>query len=228
MATVAAERAVTRTVTRLFELTDQRRWDGLADLFAAEVLLDYTSLVGGEPARLSPEEIVGSWRTTLGGLDATQHLVSNVLVDPEEGAAGAAATATAQFQATHVLANPTGDDTWTLGGHYRFELTRTGDTWRVSAMAMTATWASGNRHVMTLATGRPRSAAEAARAYRGEIELAGGGRYDNDYVGIFETRDGRIVRFVERFDPAVLSAAFGERMVETFSLDESSSGQPER
>ena len=36
--------------------------------------------------------------------------------------------------------------------------------------------------------------------YRSEIELANGGRYDNDYIGVVETRDGRIVRFVERFD----------------------------
>lgn len=55
--------------------------------------------------------------------------------------------------------------------------------------------------------------------YRGEIELVGGGRYDNDYVGIFETDGGRITHFVERFDPNVLSAAFGDTVGETFSLD---------
>ena len=55
--------------------------------------------------------------------------------------------------------------------------------------------------------------------YRGEIELADGGRYDNDYVGIFETRDGQIVRFVERFDPATLSAAFSDTLSQTFSLE---------
>lgn len=38
-------------------------------------------------------------------------------------------------------------------------------------------------------------------------------------MGIFETRDGLIVRFVERFDPAVLTAAFGDTIGTTFSLD---------
>lgn len=54
--------------------------------------------------------------------------------------------------------------------------------------------------------------------YRGQIELRGGGRYDNDYVGIFEVRDGRIVRFIERFDPTVLSTAFGDTIAHTFTI----------
>jgi hypothetical protein len=44
-----------------------------------------------------------------------------------------------------------GDPTWTLGGHYRFDLTRTPGGWRIAAVTMTADWATGNQHIMTLA-----------------------------------------------------------------------------
>lgn len=54
--------------------------------------------------------------------------------------------------------------------------------------------------------------------YHGEVELTDGRRYDNDYAGIFEARDGRLVRFVERFDPIVLVEAFGDSVDETFSI----------
>jgi hypothetical protein len=85
-----------------------------------------------------------------------QHLVAGHLVEVE----GDRATCTAQFQATHVLAdpavNPHGGTTWTLGGHYRYGLVRTGEGWRIAALTMTATWAAGNRDIIALAAARAR------------------------------------------------------------------------
>jgi hypothetical protein len=40
-----------------------------------------------------------------------------------------------------------------LGGSYRLELVRNGPTWRISAVTMAATWASGNQQIMSLAPG---------------------------------------------------------------------------
>ena len=114
---------IVEVTVRMAWLADRRDWDQLVGVFADEVDLDYTSLTGGDPVRLSRGDLVAGWRTGLGGLDATQHLVSNHLVEVD----GDRAVATAQFQAVHVLANPHGDPTWTLGGHYRFGLTRQAD-----------------------------------------------------------------------------------------------------
>lgn len=140
------------TTTRVAWYADQRRWDNLADLFAEQVVLDYTSLVGGEPATVAPADIVRSWKATLGGLDATQHLISNHLVDVH--ADGNTAMATAQFVATHLLATSHGGPIWTLGGHYRWTLGQEGGVWRIESMTMTATWASGNQQIMTDAAER--------------------------------------------------------------------------
>ena len=148
MSTIEERTAIVDVTTRMAWLADRRDWDALvAGVFVDRVQLDYTSLTGGEPATLAPADIVAGWRRGLGGLDATQHLVSNHLVDID----GDRAVATAQFQATHVLANPSGDRVWTLGGHYRFELARRSDGWRIDALTMTVTWATGNQQIMALA-----------------------------------------------------------------------------
>jgi hypothetical protein len=135
------------TTVRMAWHADRREWDGLNDVLAPRVRLDYTSLSGGEAATVERGDIIVSWRNALGGLTATQHLVGNHLVTID----GDRATCTAAFQATHVLANPHGDPTWTLGGHYRFELTRTSAGWRITDLTMTADWATGNQQIMTLA-----------------------------------------------------------------------------
>jgi ketosteroid isomerase-like protein len=54
--------------------------------------------------------------------------------------------------------------------------------------------------------------------YKGDIGLASGGRYANDYAGYFVVRNGRIAEFHEFFNPIVLRQAFGERLGETFNV----------
>ncbi len=133
------------TTTRMAWLADRRAWDDLVEVFAEEVDVDYTSLAGGEPVTVAAADLVAGWRAGLGGLDATQHHVSNHLVTAtDEGA-----EVTAQFIATHRFDNEHGDSLWTLGGHYRFRLARDGEAWRIGAITMTTTWATGNQQIMT-------------------------------------------------------------------------------
>ncbi|MGW4119740.1 nuclear transport factor 2 family protein [Nocardia sp. NPDC004711] len=122
-------------------LADHRDWDRLGEVFTQEAVLDYTSLNGGEPVTLTPTQIGAAWSQVLGKFDATQHVITNHLVTVD----GDTAVCTAYFQATHVLADRFGAPTWTLGGTYRFDLTRAAGDWRIRAVVMTATWGRGNR-----------------------------------------------------------------------------------
>jgi hypothetical protein len=140
---------IVETCTRMAVHADRREWAPLRGLFAGEVLLDYTSLNGGEPVRLTPQEIVDAWAATLGGFDATQHLIANHLVQVD----GDRAVCTASFQATHRLATPYGAPLWTLGGDYRWELARTGGRWLITSVVMTATWGDGNKDLPARAAG---------------------------------------------------------------------------
>lgn len=139
--------AVVEACARMTAYADRREWDRLAEVFADEVSLDYTSLNGGEPSLLAAQDIADAWAAGLGGLDCTQHLASGHLVEGE----GDAAVCTATFQAVHKLDNPHGSPLWTLGGDYRFELARIEGAWRITAVTMTAKWAAGNQTVMELA-----------------------------------------------------------------------------
>ncbi|MEU8525847.1 nuclear transport factor 2 family protein [Streptomyces sp. NPDC048629] len=126
------------TCNRMAWHADQREWEVLADLFADEATLDYTSLNGGEPVTLTPAQIVEGWRTGLEAYAATQHLLGTHLVTVD----GDGALCTATFQATHRKANAS---RWTLGGTYRFDLIRTGGEWRITGVVMTAVWSDGER-----------------------------------------------------------------------------------
>ena len=78
--TLADRIEIIETTTRMAWHADRREWNELERVLADEVLLDYTSLTGAQPATLPREQIISSWANVLGGLDATQHLVSNQLV----------------------------------------------------------------------------------------------------------------------------------------------------
>ncbi|WAZ19455.1 nuclear transport factor 2 family protein [Streptomyces cinnabarinus] len=141
---LADRQAVVEVCTRMAWHSDQREWEALKSVFADEVRLDYTSMNGGEPALLSPEQIVDAWSQSLGRLDATQHMITNQLVT----LAGDTAVCTASFQATHRLAAPFGAPLWTLGGTYRFALVRVGGDWKISGVVMNAVWADGNKDLV--------------------------------------------------------------------------------
>ncbi|MET7346170.1 nuclear transport factor 2 family protein [Streptomyces sp. NPDC087866] len=146
---VVAKYAVAETCTLMAVYADRREWDKLGALFADKVLLDYTSLNGGEPVRLTPKEITEAWTATLSSYDSTQHLLANQLVALD----GDRAMCTASFQATHRLAAAHGASLWTLGGDYRWELARSGDRWLIDTVVMTAAWGDGNQGLPAQAAG---------------------------------------------------------------------------
>ncbi|OYQ35110.1 hypothetical protein CHU92_11055 [Flavobacterium cyanobacteriorum] len=54
--------------------------------------------------------------------------------------------------------------------------------------------------------------------YAGIIPLKSGGTYNNNYVGIFELKNGKISTFTEYFDPVILSETFGMQLESNFNV----------
>lgn len=143
------ERAdIIETTVRMAWLADRRDWDALVAVFTDEVEVDYSALTGVAATTTGRDNLVAGWRAGLAGLTATQHLLGNHLVTID----GDLAEVTAAFLATHLLANATGGPLWTLAGHYRYRVVRTPAGWRIAAVTMTPDWATGNQHIMSLAT----------------------------------------------------------------------------
>jgi hypothetical protein len=135
------------TATRMMWAIDTGDWELLGTVFAEKVVLDFTSYWGGEPQTSTPAETVATWSALFASFEATQHLLGNHLVTVD----GDRAVLTAASQATHRLSDPFGPPLFTIGGTYRFALVRVGDGWKIEHVVFSATWADGNRNVLSLA-----------------------------------------------------------------------------
>ncbi|MCX4745385.1 nuclear transport factor 2 family protein [Kitasatospora sp. NBC_01287] len=138
---------VIETTVRMCWYTDLRAWDRLGEVMAEKVALDYSSFGVGAPTEVGRGDLIASWRSLLGGLKATQHILTNHLVTRD----GDQAICTAHFQATHIADIGLGENTYTLGGRYKFGLRLTEQTWLIESIVMTAIWAKGNREIFSVA-----------------------------------------------------------------------------
>lgn len=147
--------AIVNAVNEIGLAADLHDWARVRAQFADQVMVDYTSLAGGQPATIMADTLIESWRGFLPGFSATQHVIANHRVSVD----GALAEVLSQFIANHRLVEAPGGDLWTLGGHYRHRLRRAGAGWHVVAITMTWTWQSGNADL-------PKLAAQAASTVR--------------------------------------------------------------
>lgn len=135
---------ISRSITDIAAGADRHDWDRVRSAFADTVTSDYSSLWGGEPVTQPANELVAGWSGFLPGFDSTHHMVTNhSIVSMGDGNA----VAEADFTATHRI----GDDLWTLGGRYTYELASNGDRWLVTSLTMTALWETGDRGLVATA-----------------------------------------------------------------------------
>lgn len=141
---MADQAQINRTITDIAAGADRHDWERVRSAFADTVTSDYTSLWGGEPVTQPADELVAGWSGFLPGFDSTHHMVTNhSIVSMSDDNA----VAQADFTATHRI----GDDLWTLGGRYTYELASNGDRWLVTSLTMTALWETGDRGLVTTA-----------------------------------------------------------------------------
>lgn len=139
-ASIADRLAAGDVLVAMADRADRRDWSALAECFAAHVEVDYTALLGGEPAVLGSDQLIGGWADTLTTFDATQHIVANLIVRFEDEQT---ARVRACFQATHVKSGL--EPAWVLGGSYDVVLENGPAGWRITALTMTPAWSTGER-----------------------------------------------------------------------------------
>jgi hypothetical protein len=131
---------------------DLARYDLAEAAFAPRIVIDYTSLWGGEPQTMTPAALMDAWRGIVPGFDATWHELRDVRAEVD----GDRATATAFVDGRHWLDGRL----WRPVGHYRWELQRIAGAWKVTRMTFAMTREIGDRSVAQSAMER----AQAARA----------------------------------------------------------------
>ncbi|WML48976.1 nuclear transport factor 2 family protein [Neobacillus sp. PS3-34] len=137
--------SVMETISKFSYYADHHEWENLRKLFTNQINIDYTSLAGGEPAKLDAETLVKHWEPALSKYKMTQHVITNHIIELQDEST---ATCKAYFQAFHEHPYKFGDDKWTLGGEYHFSLLKVNDVWEISGITMTAKWGSGNPNLL--------------------------------------------------------------------------------
>ena len=142
----------TEITRRLYEYAygiDQRDWELYRSIFAPEVTADFSSYNGREARTVPADEWVSGLRPLFTGLDATQHSMSNPLVDVE----GDRARCRMYMQAAHFLADWP-EPEFTIGGYYDDRLILTEQGWRITAVTLTVWWRRGDEALMAAAAER--------------------------------------------------------------------------
>ena len=134
------EKSVVETIDRLFVSTDNRDWEGVKACFADEVVLDMTSMAGGEPGKLTPQQIADAWAQGLKGLKAIHHQAGNYDVTLK----GAEADVFCYGIAFHYLPNATGKNSRTFVGSYNFHLKKIGTEWKIDIFKYNLKFIDGN------------------------------------------------------------------------------------
>lgn len=149
--TVADDRnAVTDTVYRYAWGIDTRDWALYRSIFADHVAIDFTSYnPGSVAAEMAADDWVANLIPLFTGLDATQHTMTNPLVDID----GDTARCRMYMQAVHMFTEDP-EPEFTIGGYYDDQLVRTTNGWRLNSVTLTVTWRRGNPDIMRRARER--------------------------------------------------------------------------
>ncbi|OTA68547.1 hypothetical protein K449DRAFT_419213 [Hypoxylon sp. EC38] len=148
------------TVIRLTLNIDLESYEGLIkDVYAPQVVIDYTSLFGGQPMETTGEEWAMSLKPRMSAFDSTQHVVQSLLIELPPPVKGAArpdkCKVTANVNAHLCRKAARGGHMMHNGGRYVLDLVRLPELeqkgenpWRISRHAAVLTWEDGNSDVM--------------------------------------------------------------------------------
>lgn len=137
---------VVETANKLFIYTDQKNWEGVKAVFADEVLFDMTSMSGGDPVRLKPQQIVDMWDAGLGKLEAIHHQVGNYLINVRERDADLFCYGIA----LHYLPNPTNKNIRIFVGSYDLHLSKVDGVWKIDGFKFNLKFIEGNKDLEKL------------------------------------------------------------------------------
>ncbi|MEM1075734.1 MAG: nuclear transport factor 2 family protein [Pseudomonadota bacterium] len=147
--TLVAQAEMIRIADALDAAVDAKEWAIARSFFSDTIDVDFTSLAGGEPARIVADALVAGWAANLTEEKTSFHLRGNHRVTFE---ANGSATMQSHGYAWNrlergALPDNGNDALWEVWGTYAHRFVKTEDGWKVNAMTFTATAQRGNPFV---------------------------------------------------------------------------------
>jgi hypothetical protein len=143
--------AVAECLYRYATGVDTRDWAMYRSVFADEIEVDFSSFGPGRPpATIAADDWVAGLKPLFGRLAATQHMMSNPLVELD----GDSAEITMYVRAHHVLDPEDPESYYTIGGYYRNRLVREHGDWKLVRVNLNVTWRRGDPEIMEAASAR--------------------------------------------------------------------------
>jgi hypothetical protein len=143
---LATRQEIEDVVVRLFNATDMRDWPVVEACFTDPLTLDMSSLVGGEPRRLSPREVTAAWDEGFKPLDHVHHQVSNFVTEASDDTATVHCHGIAFHHRGGIAAAV---KTRGFVGTYDFALVRNGAGWRIALLRFNLKFVEGNLELET-------------------------------------------------------------------------------
>lgn len=142
---------IAETLYRYATALDTRDRELLRDVFLEDASFEIGAGVGDFQGVDAIADVVIEF---LGGLEASQHILTNPVIVLD----GDRASSTCYLHAQHYMPDQrTGGNTLEIGGTYHDQLVRTPDGWRIERRRLDVTWTEGNHGIQV--ESRARSAA---------------------------------------------------------------------
>ena len=128
---------------------DAKDWATARAMFTDEISVDFTSLVGGEPATIPADALIAGWSSNLTEEKTSFHLRGNHRITfdgPDAATMQSHGYAWNRMEAGALPENG-GEALWEVWGTYEHGFVRTEDGWRVNVMTFTATAERGSAYV---------------------------------------------------------------------------------
>lgn len=140
---IVDEREIRRVVDEIDNLCDRKEWEKLRALFTDDVDVDFTSLSGGEPSKITADELINAWKTNLFEGKKTFHQRGNHRIKIAED------TAEVFSKGYGFNFLKTGEFTglWEVWGNYTHTLERTEKGWKCSGMSLEVIHERGDERV---------------------------------------------------------------------------------
>jgi ketosteroid isomerase-like protein len=139
------EAALRRIATEIETAVDRKDWKAARSFFTDTIRVDFTSLVGGQPATIPADGLIQGWSANLKGNKESLHMRGDVLIT----IAGETATVVSNGYAYNKMPGATdgSGDLWEVWGRYTHKMVRTPTGWKVNDFTFLKTHERGSMWV---------------------------------------------------------------------------------